>query len=140
MTVREVLRIRLTQRLARAGWAIKAYWGSGRRGLVCVDLGYGFAYCLGWYALWPRDFGLSLTPIKAISGQGRCADGTTGKKSDERRWILSKVASSEGEGEGEGEIREREGEGREKIEEKKYLTRVFEFFKTRIYTFLKFSD
>ena len=41
---------------------------------------------------------------------------------------------------GEGEIGEREGEGREKIEEKKYLTRVFEFFKTRIYSPFRFLE
>ena len=40
--------------------------------------------------------GLSLASFRAASGQERCVGGTTGQRSNERRWIWPEVASSEG--------------------------------------------
>ena len=100
MTVREVLLVRFTQRLARVGWEIKACWGVGslwpgvRRPELWVHLLPGLVR-----ALVARSR-LSLTLIGVVSGQERCVDGTTGQKSDERRWTWPEMASPEGEKEG----------------------------------------
>ena len=74
MTVREVLRVMLTQRLARAGWAIKVCWGSSPRGLVCA------AWAAGAPAIWA-----SVRSGRAIWALP-CVDQSYFRPREKRQW------------------------------------------------------
>ena len=63
--------------------------------------------------------GLSLVPIGAVPSQERCVGRSLGQGSDKRRWVWSKMASSEGERGGDGEVKKRDGEGERKWREKR---------------------